>query len=212
MPWRPLAAGCVTGLAISLAAHRFLGAGQPAPATLLALRVAFVPVVAGISVLASDQQRQFMATLPAPAWLLPALHAAAAAPVVAATTALQLKLAAAGLSRGVALPWPSLAGELAAWSAIAFAAGAAVARTRWTDLGGAIAAPATLGLIGLLAVPAWRLLPRTFGQLTPAQHQHWAASGRTWWVLALAAAAAAGAASCDPWLTVRSRGSGHRHG
>ncbi len=101
--------------------------------------------------------------------------------MVAATTGLQLLLAAAGLGPASALPWPALTSELAAWLAIAVAAGAAVARTRWTDLGGAIAPAATLGLIGMLAIPAWHLLPSALGRLAGAGHQHRAAAERAWW-------------------------------
>ena len=82
---------------------------------------------------------------------------------------MQLRLAAAELAAGqrytpvpAHLPWPALSLELAAAAAIALATASVVARTRWQELGGAIAAPVSLAVIAATqaawADVIWRLL------------------------------------------------------
>ena len=109
-------------------------------------------------------------------------------PYLAATAALQLRLAAAGLAVGrrytlvpAHLAWPELSGELAAAVAVAVAIASVVARTRWHELGGAIAAPVSL-------------------VVTAATQATWA--NVTWRIMLVGALAVATAAWAqrDPWL------------
>ena len=169
MPWGTLLGGCAIGLAASAVAYRFAGpAPDPAGVTAV-LRAAFVPLALVAAFLAADPHRALVAALPAPAWLTAATHTALALPVLAGTAALQLRLAAAELAIGqrytsvpAHLPWPALLAELGAATAIALATASVVARTRWHELGGAIAAPVSLALIAAMHVAfadvTWRLL------------------------------------------------------
>lgn len=190
MPWAVLLAGCAAGLGLALAAHQFASPARSTAGVTLGLRAGFVPVAVTVAFLAADPQRNLTATLPAPAWLSTVVHLAIALPLVGLTGYLQLELAAVpGPPPGpgpaaATLPWPGLLAEFAAWSACAVAVAAGVTRTRWRDLGGALAGPAALGLIALLAVaspgPAW-----------------------SWWAVGGAAALIAGWESRDPWLRFR---------
>ena len=173
MPWGPVLAACLTGIGVSLAGYRLAARSQLPGEILMFQRLAFAPVVAAVAVLVQDEHRPLVTALPAPAWLTTAARVLIALPVLVLTGWTQLAITAAELGATLrsasvpasALPWPELAGELAAWSAIALAAAALVARTRWSDIGTAIAVPAALAIVGMLALPAWHLLPTA---LSPA--------------------------------------------
>jgi hypothetical protein len=169
MPWGTLLGGCAIGLAISVVGYRFAGAASDSAGVTAVVRAAFVPLVLVAAFLAADPHRPLVAALPAPAWLTAATHTALALPVLAGTAALQLRLAAAELAAGQRytgvpghLPRLMLSAELAAAAAIALAAAGVVARTRWRELGGAIAAPASLAVIAATqatwADVTWRIL------------------------------------------------------
>jgi hypothetical protein len=191
MPWGTLFGGCAIGLAASVVAYRFAGPAPDAAGVSAALRAAFVPLALVAAFLAADPHRDLVAALPAPAWLAAATHTALALPVLAGTAALQLRLAAAELAIGqrytsvpAHLPWPALLAELGAATAIALATASVVARTRWHELGGAIAAPVSLAVIAVAHVA----LAGFTGRLLLAG------------ALALATAAWA---QRDPWLRLR---------
>lgn len=206
-----LLAGCAVGLCISLAAH-LLGHPFQQPASItLTVRAAFVPVVADVAFLASGPHRALAASLPAPTWLITAAHLLIALPLLVLTAWIQLSLGAADLSaalrfQGAAaapLPWTALGSELAAWLAVALAAAALVARTRWSDLGGAIAAPAALAFLALLALAPAHLFPTAFTAESRSQHSAWLHAEWGWWALGVIAALVLGWASRDPWLRLR---------
>jgi len=68
-----------------------------------------------------------------------------------------------------ALPWLGLAAELAAWCLLALAAAAVVARTRWQDLGGVLAALSALAGLAILGLAPLHMLPTAFvAQMTAA--------------------------------------------
>jgi hypothetical protein len=191
MPWGTLLGGCAIGLAASVVAYRFAGPASDSAGVTAALRAAFVPLALVTGFLAADPHRHLVAALPAPAWLTAATHTALALPVLAGAAALQLRLAAAELATGqrytnvpAHLPWPALSAELAAAAAIALATASVVARTRWHELGGAIAAPVSLAVIATT---------------------HAALAGFTWRLLLVGALAVATAAWAqrDPWLRLR---------
>lgn len=205
MPWGPVLAACLTGIGVSLAGYRLAARSQLPGEILMLQRLAFAPVVAAVAVLVQDEHRPLVTALPAPAWLTTAARVLIALPVLVLTGWTQLAITAAELGAGLrsasvpgsALLWPELAAELAAWSAIALAAAAIIARTRWSDIGSAIAVPAALAIVGMLALPAWHLLPTA---LSPARQPAWADAERAWGVAALLAVATVCWASCDPWL------------
>jgi hypothetical protein len=188
MPWGTLLSGCAIGLAISVVGYRFAGPASGSAGVTAVVRAAFVPLVLVAAFLATDPHRRLATALPAPAWLTAATHTALALPVLAGTAGLQLRLAAAELAAGqrypgvpAHLPWPALSRELAAAAAIALAAAGVVARTRWHELGGVIAAPVSLAVIAVTQA-TW--------------------DGVTWRVLLVGALAVTTAAWAqrDPWL------------
>ena len=169
MPWGTLLGGCAIGLAASVVGYRFAGPASDSAGVTAVVRAAFAPLVLVAAFLAADPHRRLVAALPAPAWLTAATHTTLALPVLAGTAALQLRLAAAELAAGqpyppvpAHLPWPALSLELGAAAAIALATASVVARTRWHELGGAIAAPVSLAVIAatqaVWADVTWRLL------------------------------------------------------
>ena len=211
MPWGALLGGCAAGLAVSLAAYQFAHPFQAPTSITLTVRAGFVPLVAAIGFLASDPHRNLTAALPAPAWLTTATHLVIALPALSLTTWIQLELAAAELRIALRpqgttahLPWWSLTAELAAWSAIALAAAGLAGRTRWHDLDGAIAVPATLAFIALLAATPLHMFPSAFTGLTPSQHSAWVEAEWRWPVVGVLAALIACWAHRDPWLRLGS--------
>jgi hypothetical protein len=131
-----------------------------------------------------------------------------AAPIVALTAATQLGLAAAGQrvmlqARQPALPWISLAAELAAWSALALAVGAMLGRTRWHDVSSVVTVPLTLATIAVLAQLPWQLFPAAIG--THAASLAWARAGWRWAVVCAASLGVIALSSRDPWLRDRPR-------
>jgi hypothetical protein len=140
-----------------------------------------------------------------------AAHLVMALPLIGLTAWIQLQLAAAQLGGGgwaggaiPGLPWVALAAELVAWLAFSLAVAALVARTRWNDLGGTLAAPVALACIAVLAVSPLHLFPSVFAGLTPAEHSAWRHAEWAWSALGLVAALTACWASRDPWQRLRS--------
>ncbi len=155
MPWGTLISGCLAGLAfLTVMAH--VADNSHSPLTLGTVRVAFLPAVAALAFVLRAPFRPLNQVVPVPAWLAPAGHILLAAPVLAVTCWLQLlQTHASGLSTlpaHVLGPAPAvypLVAQLAGWSAITVTAAAWVDRSRYADLGGAIAAPVTFALIAL---------------------------------------------------------------
>lgn len=192
VPWAVLIAACATGLAISLVSSQFLNPLRSTGGVLLVSHLSAVPLAAAIAFLAWLPDRSLTATLPAPCWLSHAFRVACALPVIGLTAFIQYELARRELAVGSAaaqpgrVSWPTQLAEFCAWLAVATAAAAAVDRTRWRELGGAVAAPITLALIGLLvAVPSY--------------------SAGDWWATALAAGLVAAGESRDPWRRVHGK-------
>jgi hypothetical protein len=212
LPWGPLLAGCLAGVAVTVALRIFAGPIE-SPADLGAgLRASFVPVAAGLAFLLPDECRQLTGALPARAWLTPVLRLCIAVPVVLATAAVQLQFAARALAVDMPaaggapgqLPWVALSAELAAWCSMALALAAAFQRTRWRDLAGFIAAIAALAVVGLLALLPLHLLPATITAMTSAQVEQWASAWRAWAAACVAALLVARWAAGDPWRRVPS--------
>jgi hypothetical protein len=211
MPWGPLLAGCAAGICVGLAMALFRGPTLSPPGIVLGVRASFVPVMTGLAFLLHDPHRQLTAALPVRAWLASAVRVALALPVLGATAGAEFVLAARALAadpRGpgagpAALPWTALAAELAAWCLLALAAAALMARTRWHDVGGVVAALGALATLAVLALAPLHLLPTAFTDMTAAERQAWTLAWRLWLAVALLAAALAAWASRDPWLRTR---------
>ncbi|HEY1616052.1 MAG TPA: hypothetical protein VGG25_00460 [Streptosporangiaceae bacterium] len=205
MPWEPLVAGMSAGLALSALIARFASAAEPQAELIMSVRLTFLPALAGLGFLLHDGHRQLAGALPVPSWRIPVLRLSLALPPAGVVCWLQLGLVTGALARSGAgrLPVPPLATEFAGCCAVVLAVAAAAERSRWQDLGGAVAVPAALALQAVLALPPLRLLPTAFAGLTHAQHTAWLRAWLAWAVLGLLAAALAAWFSRDPW---------HRHG
>ena len=196
MPWVPLLAGCVAGLAVSVTGRIFAAPSHPnIAASLFICRAGFALVVAGQAVLLADPHRPVSSSMPAPAWLTTAIRVLLAVPLVAVTAAVQLGLASAGLP-GV-LPWVSLAAELAGWSAIALALAAGLQRTRWHDVAGVLAVPLALAAVAVLGQLHWQLFPAGLGDHSATVA--WTHAGWRWAVVCAASLAIAAWSSRDSW-------------
>ncbi len=193
MPWVTLIAGCLTGTALLVLlayvarhSHQALSQG--------AVRLTFLPAVAALAFVPRDPLRPLTQAAPAPGWLTSAAQTLLAVPVLAATCWAQLLLmdhTAAPLSPRPAV-YPLLA-QLTGWCAVAVAAAACCDRSRYADLGGAVAAPVSLGVIAL----AW-YAPRIDHLLvSPPATAH--AVTIAWYAAAAAALLLTAAAMRDRW-------------
>jgi hypothetical protein len=210
MPWGPLLAGCLTGIAVTVALRIFAGPTE-SPANLsVGIRASFVPVVAGLAFLLHDPHRQLTGALPARAWLTPAVRVAMALPVLALSGTIQLQITARALAadlsapgRPAALPWIALTTELAAWCALALALAAGFERTRWHDMAGFLAAVSALAVVGALTLLPLHLLPTAITDMTGTQQRQWATAWRVWTAVGAAGILTADWAAGDPWRRAR---------
>jgi hypothetical protein len=207
MPWVPLLAGCCAGTGLTAALALLAGSLQQPLALGIFIRAAFVPVLAAAAFLPADPVRQLTGALPARAWLTPAMRLALALPVLAGTCWAELRLAGLAFAADLRvagvhpqpLPAAGLAAELAGCCAIALAVAALVARGRWHDLGGALAAPAAVAVLAALALLPVHLLPAGMVGLTRHQQHAWAGAARGWLAVTVIAFAVACWAARDPW-------------
>ncbi|MGH3190748.1 MAG: hypothetical protein ACRDPY_16685 [Streptosporangiaceae bacterium] len=143
MPWVTLLAGCAAGT--GLLAVLACTTSQPLGPDVVGLT--FLPAVAALAFVPRDPFRPVAQAAPAPAWLTSAGQILLAAPVLAVTCWGQLRLMDHTAIRLPAV-YPLIA-ELTGWCALTTAAAAACDRSRYADLGGAIAAPVSLAVIAL---------------------------------------------------------------
>ena len=149
-PWVTLLAGCLAGTGYLSALARFTGGSQPLGQG--NVRLAFLPAVAALAFVPRAPFRPLTQTTPVPAWVAPAGQLLLAAPILAATCWAQLRIIAHTIpphSLGQPPAVYPLVAQLTGWCAVAVAAAACVDRSRYADLGGAIAAPASLAVIAL---------------------------------------------------------------
>jgi hypothetical protein len=193
MPWATLLAGCLAGTALLallayVARHSHHALGQAV------VRLTFLPAVAALAFVPRDPLRPLTESAPAPGWLTSAGQALLAVPALAATCWAQLLLlghTAPALSRGPAV-YPLLA-QLTGWCAVTVAVAACCDRSRYADLGGAVAAPVSLALIAV----AWYGPRLNRVLLYPSATAH--AATIAWYAIAAAALALAAAAMGDRW-------------
>jgi hypothetical protein len=194
MPWVTLITGCLAGTAV-LAVLAHLSGAPRSPLGPGAVRFAFLPAVAALAFVPRAQFRPLTQATPVPAWVAPAGHLLLAAPVLAATCWAQLRIMADFPQHVLGHPpavYPLIA-QLTGWCAVFVAAAACVGRSRYAELGGAIAAPVSFAGIAL----AW-YLPITARFLAePGATAHSAAIA--WYAVTSAALALTCLAMRDQW-------------
>ena len=195
MPWMTLLTGCLAGT-VFLAVLTHVAGTAHGPFDQGTVRLAFLPAVAALAFLLRTPFRPLTQTTPVPAWVAPAGHLLLAAPVLAVTCWAQLRIMAHTIPpHTIGHPpavYPVIA-QLTGWCAITVAGAACVDRSRYADLGGAIAAP--VGFAGIAL--AW-YVPVTRRILTgPAA----TALGVTtaWYAIAAVALTLTCAAMADRW-------------
>jgi hypothetical protein len=151
MPWATLITGCLAGT-VFLAVLAFVVSTPRQPLGQGDVRIAFLPAVAALAFVLRAPFRPLTQTTPVPAWVAPAGHLVLAAPVLAATCWAQLRIMAHTLPPHILGHPPAvypLIAQLTGWCAIAVAVAVCADRTRFADLGGAIAAPVSFVAIAL---------------------------------------------------------------
>jgi hypothetical protein len=195
MPWITLLAGCLAGTGF-LAVLAHVAGTSHGPLDRGTVRLAFLPAVAALAFLLRTPFRPLTQTTPVPAWVVPAGHLLLAAPVLALTCWAQLLIVARTIPpHTIGHPpavYPVIA-QLTGWCAITVAAAACADRSRYADLGGAIAVPVSFAAIALVwyAPVTSRIVtgpPATALGVTTA-----------WYAIAAAALALTCAAMRDRW-------------
>ena len=196
MPWVTLITGCLAGTAF-LAVMARVARTSHSPLDLGTARLAFLPAIAALAFLLRAPFRPLTQATPVPAWLAPAGHIVLSAPVLAVTCWAQLRI----MDRTFAQPHASghppasypLIAQLAGWCAVTVAAAAWADRSRYADLGGAIAAPVSFAAIAL----AWYAPVTSRFLVEPPATAH--AVTIAWYVVAAAGLALSCAAMRDRW-------------
>jgi hypothetical protein len=209
MPWVTLASGCLVGTAVlALMAHNARNSQMPLDHS--AVRVAFLPAVAVLAFVLNAPFRPLTQATPVPAWVTPAGYLLLAAPVLAATCWVQLRLMdysrpAASVAHAPAV-YPLIA-QLTGWCAVTVAIAACAQRSRYANLGGAIAAPISFAAIALSwfapAAGKWLNEP-------PAPPATTQGVTITWYAIAAVASIVTCAAMRDQWYRY-ARVLGRRH-
>ncbi len=198
MPWVTLMTSCLASLAIFTLLVRVAGHDH---ATFWldqgTVRLSLLPAAAALAFVPYVPFRPLTRTTPVPAWVTPVGHLLLAAPVLAATCWAQLRIMATALPPHVPQdphePFCALIAQLIGWSAIIVAAAACTARSRFADLGGAIAAAVSLAVIAL----AWYLPWTAKFLVKPPAVPHSIIIG--WYAIAAAALILTCAAMRDHW-------------
>jgi len=195
MPWVTLITGCLAGTAF-LAVMARVARTSHSPLDPGTARLAFLPAIAALAFVLRAPFRPLTQATPVPAWLAPAGHIALAAPILAVTYWAQLRIVAHTipphtLSHPPAI-YPVIA-QLTGWCAVTVAAAACADRSRYADLGGAIAASVSFTAIAL----AWYAPVTSRFLVEPPATAH--AVTILWYSIATAGLALSCAAMRDRW-------------
>jgi hypothetical protein len=194
MPWATLLAGCLAGTIILAVMAHFAGASQPpGPGT---IRLAFLPAVAALAFAPRAPFRPLTQATPVPAWVAPVGHILLAAAMLTVTCWAQLRIVAHTIPPGAIVHMPAiypLIAQLAGWCAVTVAAAACVDRSRYADLGGAIAAPVSFAGTAIV----WYLPITSRFLAEPAATAH--SVTITWYAIAAGALALTCVAMRDQW-------------
>jgi hypothetical protein len=213
-PWGAVAGAAGLGLFIVVVIASSSGLLQSPEDLVIGLRSAFVATSLGIAFVSSDATGELVEALPVPAWRLCAVRLALTLPALALSGAGQIVIGAHAFTvddrlQGLGhrpLAWPGLASELVGFCGLLVIATAVVNRSRWRDLGGALAAPLGLGLIALLALLPLGLLPSTYlFSPTRVSHRTWEQAEWTWVAVAAVSGVIAAWANGDRWHRLRKR-------
>ncbi len=195
MPWVTLITGCLAGT-VFLAVMAHVAGISHRPLDQGAVRLAFLPAIAALAFVLRAPFRPLTQATPVPAWVAPAGHILLAVPVLAVTCWAQLRIMAHTipphtLGRPPAI-YPVIA-QLTGWYAVTAAAAACADRSRYADLGGAIAAPVSSAAIAL----AWYSPVTSRFLIEPPATAHTVTIA--WYAIATAALALTCAAMRDHW-------------
>jgi hypothetical protein len=198
MPWITLITGCLVTLAIFTILVRLARHDQ---ATFWldqgTIRLSLLPGAAALAFVPYVPFRPLTRATPVPAWVTPAGHLLLAAPFLVVTFWAQLRILDSAVPAHAIQdphePLYALVAQLIGWSAIIVAAAACVARSRFADLGGAIAAPITFAVIAF----AWYTPLSAKFLVKPPALPHSVAIG--WSAIAAAALILTCAALRDHW-------------
>jgi hypothetical protein len=195
MPWGTLLTGCLAGT-VYLAAMAHAAGTSRWPLGQGAVRLALLPALAALAFVPRAPFRPLTQTTPVPAWVAPAGHLLLAVPILAATCWAQLRIMVHTVPPRTAGHPPAvypLIAQLTGWCAITVGVAVCVDRSRYADLGGAIAAPVSLAAIAL----AWYAPRINRILLTPPATAH--AAAIAWYAITATALAVTGAALRDRW-------------
>lgn len=194
MPWVTLLAGCLAGTGyLALMAH-FADVSH-SPLGPGAVRLAALPAVAALAFVPRTWFRPLTQATPVPAWVAPAGRLLLAAPILAVTCWAQLRVLARTFpphASSAPAVYPLIA-QLTGWCAVTVATAACVNRSRYADLGGAVAAPVGFAAVAL----AW------YAPVTSRYLVEPSATPRgvtiAWYAIATAASALTCVAMRDQW-------------
>jgi hypothetical protein len=195
MPWVTLITGCLAGT-VFLAVLAHVADTSHSPLGQGTIRLTFLPAIAALAFAVRTPFRPLTQATPVPAWVTPAGHLLLAAPVLAATCWAQLRIMTHTIPpRTIGHPpavYPLIA-QLAGWCAVTVAAAACVDRSRYADLGGAVAAPASFAAIALV----WYAPVTSRFLVEPAATAHGVTLA--WYAIATVALALSCVAMRDQW-------------
>ena len=195
MPWATLITGCLAGTAFLAVLARVAGTSH-SPLDLGTARLAFLPAIAALAFVLRAPFRPLTQATPVPAWVAPAGHILLAAPVLAVTCWAQLRIVAHTIPPHTLGHPPAIypvIAQLTGWCAVTVAAAACADRSRYADLGGAIAAPASFAAIAL----AWYAPVTSRFLVEPPATAHTVTIA--WYAIAAAALTLSCAAMRDQW-------------
>jgi hypothetical protein len=195
MPWVTLLTGCLAGIVYLAVMARLVGASR-SPLGPGVIRLAFLPAVAALAFVPRAPFRPLTQTVPVPAWVAPTGHLLLAVPVLAVTCWAQLRIIAHTIPPHVLGHPPAvypLIAQLTGWCAVTVAAAACTGRSRYADLGGAIAAPVSFAAIALACYAP--ITSRFLAEPPATPHGVTIA----WYAVASAAAALSCVAMRDRW-------------
>jgi hypothetical protein len=195
MPWATLITGCLAGTVfLAIQAHVARTSGwQLSQGN---VRLALLPAVAALGFVPRAAFRPLTHTTPVPSWVAPAGHLLLASPILAVTCWAQLRLAAYTLPQHTLGPAPAvypLIAQFTGWCAVTVAAAACVDRSRYADLGGAVAVPVSFGAIAV----AWNIPASASILVDPPATAHGVTIA--WYAVASAALAVTCVAMRDHW-------------